>query len=108
MTGWILEKKQSCHLDAEPCGYSRSKRKSVRTVPVHHNLHYWPALVVPIHAVASKKPNCVFSTKSLEAERAKSSSAVFMNILFAWVCYQLYPIALHLEDYVLLHSITLI
>ena len=81
--GQILKKKQFCHLDAEPCSYNRSKCKSIHVIPVHHSLHYWPAFIIPVHAVVSKKSNCVFSTKTLEPERAKYSSALLMNILFA-------------------------
>jgi len=64
LTGQILKKKQSCHLDAEPCSYNKSKCKPIHVVPVHRSLRYWPAFIVPACVVVSKKSNPAFRTKN--------------------------------------------
>lgn len=75
LTGQIWKKKQSCHLDAGPCSYNRSKCKSLHDIPVHSSLHCWAAFIVSVPAVVSKKLNWLFRTKTPEPERAKYSCA---------------------------------
>lgn len=104
-----MTQKRPRHLGAEPCTENKQRQvQTTRAVPAR--LVAGAGLRLPFLSLRLSVGNPVVCSgqKTVVPKRAECSPALFVNVVFVRVCHHWYPIPLHWEGCVPLHSVTLI